>query len=333
MSTDTYTPVNTLVSIDEASRLITNGRTLSLAGTEAALDQLPAGTWVAGTVPYFMVASGGVVVGDDQVFATDLTDLGETSVACYAAGELGDITCNAPDNGFSVAVIPSGSASHSAFAAEAANFDDAFVKPTVGWIAGVHLSDLGTVTPKVYDGRTATKHEDAAVVLYVSLPADNLASVEIVNIFEPGDGDVLEFDETSFTVKSVRVNGEPRDFAHYLRENGHDGGQLPLVGDFAGAHINVSLQSVADDSVVLYAPVFPGVEYRFARPVADYVGDFRSKLGDVDGSGAAWGCNCILNFLFGELEGKAIGGLAGPVTFGQIGYQLLNQTFVQVRVL
>ncbi|MEO0003956.1 MAG: hypothetical protein RLZZ22_1648, partial [Pseudomonadota bacterium] len=43
-------------------------------------------------------------------------------------------------------------------------------------------------------------------------------------------------------------------------------------------------------------------------------------------------CNCILNFLFGELEGKAIGGVEGPITFGEIGYQLLNQTMVAVRL-
>ena len=43
-------------------------------------------------------------------------------------------------------------------------------------------------------------------------------------------------------------------------------------------------------------------------------------------------CNCILNFLFGGLEGQKIGELYGPVTFGEIGYQLLNQTLVVLRI-
>jgi hypothetical protein len=43
-------------------------------------------------------------------------------------------------------------------------------------------------------------------------------------------------------------------------------------------------------------------------------------------------CNCILNFLFGGLEGQKIGNLQGPVTFGEIGYQLLNQTLVVLRI-
>ena len=47
---------------------------------------------------------------------------------------------------------------------------------------------------------------------------------------------------------------------------------------------------------------------------------------------AVMACICILNCLFGELEGKAIGGVAGPATFGEIAYQLLNQTMVVVKV-
>jgi hypothetical protein len=84
--------------------------------------------------------------------------------------------------------------------------------------------------------------------------------------------------------------------------------------------------------VSLYAPVFPGVDYRLARPVPDYAAAFRARLAGYDASGAAFSCNCILNFLFGELEGKAIGGIEGPVTFGEIAYQLLNQTMVVVRL-
>ena len=44
-------------------------------------------------------------------------------------------------------------------------------------------------------------------------------------------------------------------------------------------------------------------------------------------------CNCILNYLYGELEGKVTEGMYGPVTFGEIAYQLLNQTLVYVRIV
>lgn len=43
-------------------------------------------------------------------------------------------------------------------------------------------------------------------------------------------------------------------------------------------------------------------------------------------------CNCILNFLYSELEGKRTGELIGPVTFGEVAYQLLNQTLVYLQI-
>jgi hypothetical protein len=326
--------MNELITVQAAIELVKSGAALSLAGPESALDQLPAGNWIGGTIPYFMISSGGVVVNEGKVFVTNLTGLGAVSVASYGPDDLAGIAANAPDNGFSVAIIPAGSLSHTRFAAEAANYEDAFLKPTVGWISGVHLSQLGTVKPKVYDGRTATKYEDRAVVAYVKLPEDKLASLEIVNLFEPGDGDVLHFSQTSFEVDSCEVNGVKTNFAEYIRQHGFENGTLPLVGDFSGAHINVSLQNVgpAGGKVALYAPVFPGVDYKFAKPVGDYAAAFRQRLSGVDSDGVAMSCNCILNFLFGELEGKAIGGVEGPITFGEIAYQLLNQTMVMVRL-
>lgn len=327
--------MNELISIQAAADLIKSGLPLSFAGPESALDQLPAGNWIGGTIPYFMVAGGGVVVTEGKVFATDLSKVGAVSIACYGPDELAGIAGHAPDNGVALTIIPAGGQAHARFAAEAASYDGAFVKPTVGWIAGVHLSEIGTVTPKVYDGRTATKHEDRAVVAYLALPADKLASIEIVNLFEPDGGDVLHFDETSFSVGHCRVNGETVNFAEYVTQRGLAHGKLPLVGDFAGAHINASLQSVntATGRVALYAPVFPGVDYHFAKPVAHFADTFRAKIAGQDATGSVLACNCVLNFLFGELEGQDIGGVEGPATFGEIAYQLLNQTLVVLRVL
>lgn len=326
--------MNELITIEAAAELIRRGVPLSLAGPESALDQLPAGPWIGGTIPYFMVASGGTVVTEGRVFATDLSSIGSVRFASYGPDELAGIAGNAPDHGFALAIIPAGGRSHANFAANAANYPDAFLKPTVGWIAGVHLSDLGRATPKVYDGRTAARLDDRAVVAYVTLPPEALLSIEIVNLFTPDGTDVLRFDETSSHVRECLVNGQRVAFAPYLRQRGLDTCTLPLVGDFAGAHVNVSLQGIdaAQGMVNLYAPVFAGVDYHFAKPLADYAAAFRGRLADVDPSGVVLGCNCILNFMFGKLEGQAIGGVAGPVTFGEIAYQLLNQTMVMVRV-
>jgi len=327
--------MNELITIDAAAALIREGRALAIAGPEVALDALPRGRWIGGTIPYFMARDGGVVDNQARVFVTELPASGATSFAHYAANELHNLVAKAPDNGYTLAIIPAASEAHKRFAADASSYEGAFLKPTVGWISGVHLSELGTRTPKVYDGATGTRHEDGVVAAHVTLPASQMASVEIVNIFEPETGDVLRFDTTTFEPAECTINGEKVNLAHYLAQRGLEHGRQPLVGDYAGANINVSFQSVnaAQGKVTLYAPVFPGVDYRVARPVVDYSGEFRRQLASFDKSGAVFSCNCILNFLYGELEGQAIGGMQGPTTFGEIGYQLLNQTTVVLRVL
>ncbi len=40
----------------------------------------------------------------------------------------------------------------------------------------------------------------------------------------------------------------------------------------------------------------------------------------------------MLNYLYGELEGRRTGAVVGPMTYGEIGYQLLNQTLVYIEV-
>ncbi|HRD96327.1 MAG TPA: hypothetical protein PLA97_08025 [Rubrivivax sp.] len=326
--------MNRLMSIAEVSALIRSGAALALAGPESALDALPPGNWLAGTIPYFTDATGGVVSQEGRVFVTELPAQASVSLAHYPADRLEGVLDNGPDNGFSLAIVPAGGEAHRRFAENAASDARAFLKPTVGWVAGVHLSDLGRVKPKVFLGSAGRKFEDGMVVAHVALPESQLASIEIVNIFEPDNTDVLRFTATSFEVGECLVNGEKVSLAAYVTHRGLSDGRLPLVGDFGGARINVSIQAVdtAADKVTFYAPVFTGVDYHFAKPIADYASKFRQQLADYPTDGVQFSCNCILNFLFGGLEGQHIGELHGPVTFGEIGYQLLNQTLVVLRI-
>ncbi len=69
-----------------------------------------------------------------------------------------------------------------------------------------------------------------------------------------------------------------------------------------------------------------------ASPVSDYAAEFNAHIARLGNVKAAFSCNCILNFLCGELEGKKIEAFTGPITFGEIAYQLVNQTLVYVTV-
>ena len=140
--------MNQLITLDAASRLIKQGSPLCIAGPEITMDQLPAGNWIGGTTAYFMVESGGVVVPSGKVFVSDLAEIGAVRITSYAAEELANIAANAPEDGFSLTIIPAGGQVHKRFSEEAAGYKDAFLKPTVGWVAGVHLPDLGKADPQ-----------------------------------------------------------------------------------------------------------------------------------------------------------------------------------------
>ena len=164
-------------------------------------------------------------------------------------------------------------------------------------------------------------------------PADVHANINIVNIFKQGSGDAITFSEDGFSSTDAYVNGVRRNLAEYLLEKKIDT-KLPLVADYSGAMINTSFQSVdgTTKKVAFYAPVFRGVEYKIAAPTPDYVTAFESRLPRFAADTIAFSCNCILNYLYANLEGKRTGKVTGPITFGEIAYQLLNQTLAYVTI-
>lgn len=324
---------NELVTLAAASELIRSGASLSIAGPEPLLDQLPRGQWIGGTSSYFMAENGGVKSAG-HLFVTHLPDEGSVGFACYDAASLRDIMRDAPANGCSFAIIPSGSMALQRFAQESRFWEEIFLKPVVGWVAGIDLAELGRTTPKVYNGRDGSKHADAVVVAHVTLPSERVASIETVNIFERDPRSVIRFAQTGFEAVECTINGQPARLADYLASQGNANGRLPLIGDFAGASINVSVQQIdaASGRVSFYAPVFPDVEYYLARPVGDYQARFAEELRKRTGQSVVFSCNCILNYLYGGLEGKRTEALRGPVTFGELAYLLHNQTMVILTI-
>ena len=322
---------NRLVSVAEAAALIRQDKTLSIAGDEAALIQLPKGRWIGGTIPYFMAASGGCA-SRERVFVTDIPVSAEAPrMRLCDVDALPSICHKAPENGFTLLIIPAFSEAHERFARDAPGYEDMYMKPLAGWIAGVHLDDLGKRTPKVVLGETGEMTDQKAVVIDVPLPPEKMARIDIVNLFTQGDGDAITFPEGGFSAGTALINGRPVAFADYLAERKVDT-KLPLVADYCGAMVNVSFKGVsADNRVDFYAPVFPGQTYKLAAPVGDYVGSFQSALpANIDG--LSFSCNCILNYLYSNLEGRKTGDVVGPITFGEIAYQLLNQTLVYLAI-
>lgn len=322
---------NTLLSVEDAAAVIAQNEISFIAGSENALARLPNGAWIGGTIPYFMAEDGGVR-SDDLVNVTVAPEgFHSATVKLYGETDLATFAADSAAADFSYVVTPSGSSCHTAYAQYASNLPGFFDRPKIGWIAGVGLDQLESHAPKVFDGRTGTAHQDALIAAHVSLQPGLAAEVDIINVFEPGDGDAITVDTVSFAFSSVRINGVERPFRAYIEENGVDM-RFPLVGDFAGEHINVSFQRVEDDVVHLYAPLFPGVTYRAARPLPDYAEAFRTQVGEARVTNVYVAVNCILNYAYGELDGVRLD-LPGPFTFGEIAYVLLNQTAASLSIV
>ena len=336
MTSKKYTALpSRLLSRENASILIDSGAFLIIAADEDMLASLPCGNWIGGTIPYFMGQNGGTTTRKD-VFVTPIRwedDL-EPSITTYDAATLSQICVDAPENGYTIAVLPAFSDVHVEYAQNAPQYDDMFVKPVVGWISGIHLDDMGKRNPKVRDGRTTELLDNVAVVMNVPLPDNTTAQIQIVNLFSQGYGDALEFDQGGFEVERCRVNGRLTSFAQYLQSIKHDT-RLPIVANYSGALINVSIKAIdiENDVVTLYAPVFPRVQYKLAKPFSgSYEDAFQTQAATQLLSNTQFACNCVLNYLYSGLEGKHTGQITGPMTFGEIAYVLLNQTLVQLTL-
>lgn len=311
--------------------MIEAGQRLYLAGHEEALRQLPKGVWMGGTIPYFMAEAGGEMSREKVYVASIGEPFEDVELTIYDSEHLAKVYEEIPEHGIGMIVIPALSPTHLSFALKAPKYEGFGSKPLVGWISGVHLDELGKLSPKVFNGQSGEIIEDGAVVMSARLPDNKVADVNILNIFEQGDGDSIEFAEDGFSAKEARINGETRDFAAYIEEKKLDT-RLPLVANYSGAMVNTSFQNVGDGKVDFYAPVFAGLTYKHAAPVENYVAEFSKQLESCDVENIMFSCNCILNYLYSELEGKQTGGVTGPITFGEIAYQLLNQTLAYVSI-
>ena len=321
-----------LHTVAEANALISDGKILHVAGDEAALGRLRPGAWIGGTIPYFLTADGGLV-DRERVLVTELpAEVKGTHIRFVDAAHLADIPGTAFEHGFSLVVIPGMSDAHAKYANEIGEVPGLFEKPIAGWIAGVHLDDLGKVKPKVFNGRTGEAAADRIVVLHAELPADVMPRIGIINLFAQGGGDRIEFPETGFSADACKINGQPGSFYDYVKAHQLDQ-RMPLVADHSGEMINVSFQALDDAKhrVLFYAPVMPGVEYRHAAPVGNYRERLMSHLASEPVT-PLFSCNCILNYLFAGLEGDQPIAIGGPATFGEIAYVLLNQTLVYLQL-
>jgi hypothetical protein len=317
-----------LLTYSETVKRIETGESLHIAGTETLLRKLPKGNWIGGSTEYFMSRSG-CKTADDVLSVLSFRDA-EVSIRAYDEQNIHTVALDAFGNGFSIVIIPFAGAAHKAFAEKAVKSEAPSIKNIVGWISGVNL-EKAWQTPITVNGLTGDVSSDKAAVMHVGLPKSKSVSVGVVNIFSQDEkSPTLEFPEGGFTVERCLVDGEETSFAGYIVSRGIST-TLPLIGDYSENGVNVSFKSVENGAVNFYAPVHRGVKYKIAKVVPGYIDKFL-KQARFDHVNPWFACNCVLNYLYGKLDGQKVGTFVGPIAFGEIAYNLVNQTLVYVDV-
>ncbi len=314
-----YTP-------EEVSEMIRKGNKLLLAGDNATLSKLPTGDWIAGTTPYFILYPEQHITSHDQIFAYRLPDFVEKiSVREYDIASIKNIYNDVPQNGFTVLIMPFGTQIASEFALHAPDYENFARRPVCGWISGQPLDVIMTEKSYAVSGFGPHFYADKAVAMHISLPENKYAEIQIFNPFKQGSGDTITFDYTSQIVKDAIINGVKQNFADYLRKKNINL-QFPMVANYTGAMMNINCFNIQDDEVYLSASVFESIEYRFAE-----IDPSVSEPVLIDDR-IVFSVTCITNFLQPDLCRKYMKKLHGPVVYGEIAYQLVNQTTMYVTV-
>lgn len=326
---------NELLTLNETQELISSGKTLLLAGDEDLLNKLPQGNWIGGTSPYFISEDIGGQISTDKIFVSDISPIcSSVLIKNYNQHKLHKLYGNAVEGGFNFIIIPSSSEAHSSFALNAPNYKKFRKYPLLGWVSGVNIHDLGKIKPKVFNGKTGKCFENEAVIMHVGVIEGKKAKIGTVNSFKQGEGDILTFLDDGFSCSEVMVNGVKESFGDYIIRNNLDT-KLPLVANYFGTLVNISFQSFeAGGEVRFYAPVFTGVRYKHAAPMDDYEAEFKKQMQKITigDDSIIFSCNCVLNYIHLNLEGKKTKPFTGPFTFGEIADQLLNQTLVYLTI-
>ena len=180
-----------LASVAEVSAAIEAGKVLWLAGDEELLKTLPKGRWIGGSIPYFMGAAGGETTRE-KIYVAELDPslAKRIQIKFYNTSTIQNIAKEAPDDGFTILLLPALTQMHLDYAHNAPEYEDMFIKPIAGWVTGLHLDDLGSVSPMVINGGTGEVSTDKAVAMHVTLLQANMR-ILVSSILLHGETEIL----------------------------------------------------------------------------------------------------------------------------------------------
>jgi len=306
--------------------MILAGDNLLLAGDTKLLSQLPAGNWIGGSTPFFILHPENRTTSYDKIFVNRLPDfVTHVEIREYDETNIQNIFNEGPQNGFTVLIMPYASPVAVEYSINATNYDGFAAHPVCGWLAGQPLDIILTEKSYTASGAGPRISSEKGTAMHISLPKSKYAEIHIFNPYKQGDGDSIMFEESNLMVKDAIINGKKRNFAEYLREIGYDM-LMPLVANYSGAMINDVICAMDGPEVPMSAPVFKNMDYRLG------VVDDNIVEPTLMSDKIVFSVTCIGNFLQPHICEQYLRKMNGPVVYGEIAYQQIGQTTVYVTV-
>lgn len=276
-------------SVREVTELICNEHILILTGSDEVLALLPTGNWIGGIadkIPLQYNEAG-------EALCIQVNDLSEwvrsVHINSYQSFNFESIERDVYPNGFSIIAIPAFSSVHLNYGVYTTTVPQHVETPIIGWVAGSECGKEDMRESVVIDGSTGEFYLERAVVLHCALHDDLKAWFDVLNPFEP---DLLrphfKFAAASFNVNQCTVippQNTAKERAHYLEgENAlveqvnfrqymatyHpeiDFHNTPLTTTLRGEIVtNAFLDTSPGRSLILAAPVVPGLSYYVGKP-------------------------------------------------------------------
>jgi len=323
-----------LFTLEEVIRKVENKEFLIVLGNDELLQQLPKGNWIGVSAYYFMTKERGLST-NEKLYVQNLSNYSESvTIKSYKEDQTQDILKDRIAGGFTYLLMAPLTKVAENYATEVLSDISLYSIPILGFIGGAKYEDVQSGHKSYcYNGITGQRSDEEAIAIHVKLKQSFSPRIEILNIFEPElEGPRFNFDQNSFAVTDCTVDGQKRNLYDYMLEN-DIGRAYPLISNHNGALLNCSIFQLDQENKTVYlaSPTRKGKTYFLAKPFDDYMKAFQARFDTIDKSNIVISFNCYYNYFFGKLEGKKLE-IGGPITYGEIAYQLLNQTMVYLRI-
>lgn len=318
-----------LVKVEDAISLVSEGRTLAIFGPSRSIESLPRGNWIGAEAMLLSPAEN--QVDEERLIVTDLSDLTlKAVVQHYSSDTIDECIQNRTTFDFTFLIIPGESKMIRGFYRSLLETQAL----TSGLVAG-HLDRAGRMIPaKIYSGLDGTLNSLAAVALHIRMPQHVQMRVVTVSQFDHRHKPVIEVFEDSCVIANCRINGRVDSLYEHIQANGIDI-RTPLMFVWRNQwhHVNVISLDHGTREVRCNLPLLAGQRYYFSRTVENYSFTLRQRLRDsLRRESSLYFCAGSACYYLPESVDKGLGSLLAVGGLAEIASSIQSHTISYLTV-